>query len=502
MNASETNVESKVRTVWPVYALLLIGGTLTIGLLLHIAPENHLVDGSAMTATTSVAASDIGARLREPLVILLLQILSIVTLATLAGKFARRLGQPSVFGEIIVGILLGPSLFGWAAPAGQQWLFPSSSMDSLRLLSQLGIVIFLFGSGAEINVASLRRYSMHILLVSHASIILPFTLGVGCAFWFYAAYTPPHGSFVNFALLMGVAMSITAFPVLVRILRERGLAGTQTGDMATACAAMTDVTAWCLLICIIAISQASSASSALVQVGMTLVFCAVLLGVVRPRLSRLRFSQRHTGSAIAFLALFALASATAAELIGVHALFGAFVAGATVASHPDLRATILEKIEPLPLALLLPLFFAFTGLRTHINMLNGQDWLVCGGIVALATVGKFGGASLAARLAGSSWRDACVLGILMNTRGAMELVVLNIGYDLGLLSDRAFAILVLMTLITTFATGPLLNLKIFSNALHPPDRAPLPESVTANYSTVAPDGMHHRRQKATLRTVT
>lgn len=474
MNASEMNVESKVRSVWPLYALLLIAGTLAIGLLLHVAAEHDLGTASA-TAATPGAPSDIEARLRDPLVILLLQILAIVTLATLAGRLARRLGQPSVFGEIIVGILLGPSLFGWAAPAAQQWLFPSSSMDSLRLLSQLGIVIFLFGSGAEINVNALRRYSMHILLVSHASIILPFALGVGCAFWFYAAYTPPRGSFVDFALLMGVAMSITAFPVLVRILRERGLGGTQTGDMATACAAITDVTAWCLLICVIAISQASSASSALLQVGMALAFSVLLLGVIRPRFNRLRFGQRYTASAIAFLALFALASATAAELIGVHALFGAFIAGATVAGHPDLRAIILERIEPLPLALLLPLFFAFTGLRTHIDMLNGQDWLVCGGIVLLATVGKFGGASLAARLAGSSWRDACVLGILMNTRGAMELIVLNIGYDMGLLSDRAFAIMVLMTLITTFATGPLLRLKMLSSAFQPPARASLPE---------------------------
>ena len=470
------NVESKVRTVWPLYALLLIAGTLAIGLMLRIAPEYGLgpANGSELTAKPGLP-DDIEVRLRAPLVILLLQILSIVTLGRLAGKLALRLGQPSVFGEIIAGILLGPSVFGWASPAAQQWLFPSSSMGSLHLLSQLGVVIFLFGSGAEINITLLRRYGVHILLVSHASIILPFALGMGCAFWFYAAYTPPHGTFADFALFMGVAMSITAFPVLVRILRERGLGGTHIGDMATACAAVADVSVWCLLICVIAISQASSAKSALGHVGMTLAWSILLLGVVRPMLSRLRFDQKHTGSAIALLVLFALASATIAELIGVHALFGAFIAGAAIASHPGLRATILERIEPLPLALLLPLFFAFTGLRTHINMLNSQDWLMCAGIVLLATAGKLGGASLAARLAGSSWRDACLLGILMNTRGAMELVVLNIGYDMGFLSDRAFAIMVLMTLITTFATGPLLCLKTFSNALRPPARAPLPD---------------------------
>lgn len=471
MNASEMNVEPKVRTLWPVYTLLLIAGALAVGLLLHIAPGNGLVPASA-TATPPSLLDNIEARLREPLVILLLQILTVVTLGKLAGKLALRLGQPSVFGEITAGILLGPSVFGAAAPVVHEWLFPSSSMDSLRLLSQLGIIIFLFGAGAEINVTSVRRYRMHILLISHASSILPFALGMGCAFWFYAAYTPPQASFAEFALFMGVAMSVTAFPVLVSILRERRLGGTQTGDMAMACAAISDVSAWFMLMCVIAISQSSSASSALGHMGMTIAWSVLLLGVVRPRLSRLRFDQRHTGSAIAFLALFALANATVAELIGVHALFGAFVAGVTITGHPDLRATILDRIEPLPLAILLPLFFAFTGLRTQINMLNAHDWLVCAGIVLLATAGKLGGASLAARFAGSSWRQACALGILMNTRGAMELVVLNIGYDLGFLSDRAFAILVLMTLITTFVTGPLLRLKMFSDVLQPPARAP------------------------------
>lgn len=455
-------METSVRSVWRFYALLLAGGLSIIWLLLHSAPDtgfSHLQ--ASLPSTLNVAPtllSEIVARLRDPLVVILLQMLSIVTLAKLAGKVASRLGQPSVFGEILAGIVLGPSVFGLLAPAAQHWLFPPEAMGALKLLSQLGVVIFLFGIGAELDLVPLRRRSMQVLMVSHASIILPFALGIGCAYWLYADYAPASVSFTNFALFMGIAMSITAFPVLVSILRERGLTGTPLGDMATACAAIDDVTAWCLLAGVVAIGHSASASSALAIMGLTALWCVLLLVVLRPRLKMISFDIKKASGVIVALLLFALLSATVTELIGIHALFGAFIAGAAIASHTGLRHLVLDRIEPLALALLLPLFFAFTGLRTQIGLLSGHDWVVCAGIVLVATAGKFGGASLAARIAGSSWRDAVTLGLLMNTRGLVELVVLNIGYDLGFLSDRVFAMMVLMAIITTFATGPLLSI--------------------------------------------
>lgn len=448
-------METTVRNVWRFYTLVLAIGISIIWLLLYLAPDNGL--GPLPRTMEPSFINMIEARLREPLVILFFQILSILSLAKIAGKIASMLGQPSVFGEILAGIILGPSVFGLLATDAQQWLFPVDSLDSLELLSQLGIVIFLFGIGAELDLALLRHRSKQMLLVSHSSVILPFALGIGSAYWLYADYAASGVSFTNFALFMGIAMSITAFPVLVRILRERGMTGTPLGNLATACAAIDDVTAWCLLAGVVAISQSADSSSALIVVGLTIVWSVFLLFVIRGRLQYLTVAPEHTQSLIVALLLFCLLSAAITELIGIHALFGAFIAGAAVAGHPQLRHIVSSRIEPLALALLLPLFFAYTGLRTQIGLLDGYDWIVCLGVVLVATAGKFGGASLAARISGSSWHDAFTLGLLMNTRGLMELVVLNIGYDLGILSDRVFAIMVMMTLITTFATGPLLK---------------------------------------------
>lgn len=440
-----------------MYVLMLFCGVAVIWALLHLAPESAIPQQLRDSHAGSFL-SDVAIRLREPLVILLLQLLVVVALAKLCGKLSVRMGQPAVFGEMIAGIVLGPSVLGAVGPELQSWLFPTESLGGLKLFSQLGIVLFLFGIGAELNLGQLRRRSMQVLMVSHASIILPFALGVGSAYWLYGSYATATASFSTFALFMGIAMSITAFPVLVCILRERGMTGTPLGDMATASAAIDDVTAWCLLAAVVAIGQSASALSALTIMTLTVLWCALLMGPLRRALSRLQIGEKQRGSAIVGLLLFVLVSATVTELIGIHALFGAFIAGAAVAGHSVLRDLVLHRIEPLALALLLPLFFAFTGLRTEFGLLDGTDWLVCLGLIVIATVGKFGGASLAARITGSSWRDSVVIGLLMNTRGLMELVVLNIGYDLGFLSERVFAMMVIMAIVTTFATGPLLSL--------------------------------------------
>ena len=450
-------MKSSQQNIWRSYVLLLIGGIACIWSLLLLSPETGISSG-LHTSMESSLLHDIEVRLREPLVIFLLQILSIVALSKFCGILARRLGQPSVFGEIVAGIVLGPSLLGALAPEIQQWLFPANTLDSLELLSQLGVLLFLFGIGAELELAQMRRRSMQVLMISHASIILPFALGIGCAYWLYNDYAPPGVSFTNFGLFMGIAMSITAFPVLVRILRDRNMTGTELGDMATTCAAIDDVTAWCLLAGVVAVGQSASALTALVIMALTVLWSVLLLGFLRKRLQRVQLDPKKSRSIMVALLLFALLSATVTELIGIHALFGAFLAGAAVAGHSGLRHLVLDRIEPLALALLLPLFFAFTGLRMQIGLLDGQDWLVCAGIIAIATAGKFGGASLASRLAGRPWRDSIILGLLMNTRGLMELVVLNIGYDLGFLSERVFSMMVIMAIVTTFATSPLLAL--------------------------------------------
>ncbi|WP_162932355.1 cation:proton antiporter domain-containing protein [Solimonas sp. K1W22B-7] len=394
--------------------------------------------------------------LQEPLPRLLLQIVAVVIAAKLMGRVAQRFGQPPVIGEMLAGIFLGPSLFGLLLPETQAWLFPPASLGSLKLLSLIGVIVFLFGVGAELDLARLRQQRAQALLVSHASILLPFLLGVLSALALYRPYAPTGVGFASFALFMGIAMSITAFPVLARILRERGLMGTPLGETAIACAAIDDVTAWCLLALVIALGQAQGAGTALPTLVATVLFIAALVGLLRPRLARLRDGEA-SGRIVALL-LFALGCAWVTEVIGVHALFGAFLAGVAVSGQRQLRELVTERIEPFAGAILLPLFFAFTGLRTQIGLLEGADWLMCTGVIAVATLGKLGGATLASRASGQGWRDALALGALMNTRGLMELVVLNIGYDLGFLSDRIFAIMVLMALATTMMTGPLLTL--------------------------------------------
>jgi Kef-type K+ transport system membrane component KefB len=401
--------------------------------------------------------------LHHPFAILLLQVLVIVTAARLLGALCRRIDQPPVIGEMIAGILLGPSLLGALAPAAQAFLFPAQSMEPLRLLSQLGVVFFMFVVGIELDIQHLRQRADAAVLVSHASIVVPFFLGTAGALFFYRPLAPAGIPFSAFALFMGVAMSITAFPVLARIIEERGLAKSQLGTTAIACAAVDDVTAWCLLPVVVAIVKADELGGALSSIGLTLFFIAAMLFLVRPWLGRLaarRMPAPPRGAPIlAAVLLFVFASALFTEVIGIHALFGAFLAGVAMPPDSALRQFLRERMETFGSVFLLPLFFAFTGLRTQIGLLDDlRAWLFCAAIIGLAIAGKLGGSMLAARWTGMGWGDSFALGALMNTRGLVQLVVLTIGYDLGILSPRLFAMLVLMALVTTFMTGPLLNL--------------------------------------------
>lgn len=389
----------------------------------------------------------------DPMIILLLQVIVVVGAARVAGAVAKKIGQPAVVGEMAAGILLGPSFLGLAFPAVQTAIFPASSMGGLRMLSQVGVILFLFVVGLDLDVAHLRRRADAAVLVSHASIIVPFFLGLSFSLLIFRPLAPADVAFAPFALFIGVAMSITAFPVLVRILEERGLTRSFLGTTAITCAAIDDATAWCLLAVVVAIVHAGSLWSAAGTIGLVLLFVLAMLFVVKPLASRL--AERS----VAYPLIFLFASALVTELIGIHALFGAFLAGVVFSSNETLRSFLKERLESFSAIFLLPLFFAFTGLRTQIGLLAGwQDWALCGGIVAVAVAGKLGGSMLAARWTGMEWLDAFSLGALMNTRGLVELIVLNLGYDLGILPPRIFAMLVIMALTTTVMTGPLLAL--------------------------------------------
>ena len=396
---------------------------------------------------------------QHPLAILILQILSIILIARLFGWLMNRIGQPTVIGEIIAGIFLGPSLLGLVFPQLSNFLFPPESLVHLQFLSQIGLILFMFIIGMELDVGILKKSAHDAVVVSHASIIIPYFLGVLLAYFLYENFAPDTISFTAFALFIGIAMSITAFPVLARIIQERDLTKDHLGTLAITCAAVDDVTAWSLLAVVIAIVKAGDITGALLTIFFSIVYITFMLFLIKPLLNRIaqtHFTRETVNKPIlAILFGILLISSYLTEVIGIHALFGAFMAGVIIPANQSFRRVLAEKIEDFSLVFLLPLFFVYTGLRTQIGLLNNPNlWIVCLIIIAVAIVGKFWGSALAARFVGQSWRDSLVLGALMNTRGLMELVVLNIGYDLGVLTPEIFTMLVLMALITTFMTGP------------------------------------------------
>lgn len=399
----------------------------------------------------------------HPLAVLILQIISIIVISRIFGFIFNKIGQPTVIGEIVAGIVLGPSLVGLFLPEFSLFLFPKGSLPNLQFLSQVGLILFMYVIGMELDLKVLRNQAHDAVVISHASIIIPYFLGMGLAYYLYQDFAPDNISFISFALFMGIAMSITAFPVLARVIQERDLTKTKLGSIAITCAAADDVTAWCILAAVIAIVKAGTFISALYTIGLAIMYVAGMIFVVQPFLKRLGnvYSEKETISktivAISFLIL--LLSAYVAEIIGIHALFGAFLAGVIMPPHFNFRRVMTDKIEDVSLVLLLPLFFVFTGLRTQIGLLNESHlWVVCGYIILTAVAGKFGGSAFAARFVGQSWKESLSIGALMNTRGLMELIVLNIGYDLGVLTPEIFAMMVIMALVTTFMTGPALDM--------------------------------------------
>jgi Kef-type K+ transport system membrane component KefB len=448
---------SMLKRVFLVYTLVVGISILAIVGMLQVG--SSLLPKAAPPPVATQAGGvleQIVAHAQHPLARLILQLVVIVVAARICGALAARLGQPPVIGEIAAGIFLGPSLLGWLAPGATAFLFPPVSVPTLALL-------FMFVVGIELDPALLRGKAHAAVAVSHVSIVFPFLLGVTLAIGLYEPYAPKNVPFPSFALFLGIAMSITAFPVLARMIEERGLSGTPMGTTAITCAAVDDVTAWSLLAFVVAFTTSGGAFETLsMTLLLSVVFVLAMIYLVRPLLTRLLDPEGPNSSSrgrMAVVIAVMLGSALATELIGIHALFGAFLAGVIMPSSGGFRRLLRERFETVSAVFLLPLFFAFTGLRTQIGLLDRLNpWLVCILIIFVATLGKLGGTVAAARLTGQSWRDSVTLGALMNTRGLMELVALNVGYELGILSPEIFAMMVLMALVTTAMTGPILTL--------------------------------------------
>jgi Kef-type K+ transport system membrane component KefB len=397
----------------------------------------------------------------DPLVHVLGALTAVLITGRLLGLLFRYVGQPPVIGEVVGGILLGPSLLGRVWPEAAAVVLPPSVAPFLGVIAQLGVVLYMFLVGLELNPRVLRERAHATVAISHASILAPFLLGAALALVLYPRLSSRDVPFTSFALFLGAAMSITAFPVLARILTDRRMQRTPLGVLALGCAATDDVTAWCLLAFVVAVDRADVGAAVPVLV-LTAAFIAFMLLVAQPVAARLlaRLGEvRLTPGVVALVFTALLLSAITTELIGIHAIFGAFLLGVVIPHDSPIARAFVAKLEDLVTVLLLPAFFAFTGMRTRIGLVSGlEQWLVCGLIILVATVGKFGGTLAAGRFTGLPWREAAGLGVLMNTRGLMELIVLNIGLDLGVISPTLFAMMVLMALGTTVATTPMLHL--------------------------------------------
>jgi Kef-type K+ transport system membrane component KefB len=455
-----TSGERLASTPWRLYAGYVVMIALTVGAFFVIRHFGEGLTGGAAAEAPAPAGSP---SKPPPLSIfhLLLALAAVIAAGRSLGVVFRWIGQPPVIAEVIAGILLGPSLLGWISPAAQEFILPTSVAPALSVIAQLGVILYMFIVGLELDVGLLRERGHSTVAISHASIVVPFLLGALLALGMYRAFTLPDVSFTIFALFLGAAMSVTAFPVLARILTDRKMTRTRLGVIAITCAAVDDASAWCLLALVVGVAK-SNVNEAVTTTVLTIGYIAIMFLLVRPlvhRWCKWLGDKPPSAEVLAIIFVAVLASALITEWIGVHAIFGAFLVGAIFPHDSAIARDITKKLENLVTVLLLPAFFAYTGMRTRIGLIDGwENWLWCLAIIGVATAGKFGGSFAAARLTGLSWRDSAGLGILMNTRGLMELIVLNIGLELKIISPTVFAMMVIMAIVTTMATTPILQL--------------------------------------------
>ncbi|GCE31772.1 hypothetical protein KDA_72560 [Dictyobacter alpinus] len=390
---------------------------------------------------------------------ILLLLIVILIVVQLFGYMSRFIGQQWVIGEILAGLALGPSLLGALFPDVQALLFPASVMPTLQTLGDIGLVLYMFSLGARLDTQLMLSQGRKAIITSLNGILLPLLMGAILAFFLYpTGLAGASANLISFMLMVGTAMAITAFPVLARLLAERHMLTTKVGILALTCAAVGDVAAWCLLALMIAIIQATGLAAVAVTVGLSIIFIMIMLVVVRPLL---RYAAQHIRSEQVLIAgsfILLIASAYTTNTIGIHPVFGGFLMGIILPRRTIFteQVTSLDRVNTV---LFLPLFFVSSGLRTQISLISGPGpWLICLLIFLVACAGKFLGGSLSVRSMGDSWKDSAILGILMNTRGLVELIVLNIGLDLKVLSPTLFAMLVLMAIVTTMMASPLLSL--------------------------------------------
>ena len=395
-------------------------------------------------------------------VLILIELLVVIGLSRLMGIAFERIKQPLVIGEIVAGIMLGPSLLGWLAPEAKAALFPAEALPSLGVLAQIGLIFFMFLIGLELNPKYLRGNLNVAVLISHVSILVPFSLGSLLALLLYPLVSNGDVSFTAFALFLGAAMSITAFPVLARIITENNLQRSRLGTLALTCAAVDDVTAWCVLALAIAVTRTNSMAGAIPTILYSILYIGIMVTLGQKFLKNLSKYYDRTGKLpqflVAIIYMAVVASALITETIGIHFIFGAFLIGAVMPKNAGLTRELAEKTEDFVLVFLLPLFFAYSGLKTEVGLLNSPDkWLLCLAVIGVAIIGKYVGTYFAARVSGIDKRESAALGWLMNTRGLTELIVLNIGLELKVISPLLFTMLVIMALVTTFMTSPLLE---------------------------------------------
>ncbi len=456
--ASSVTDEPPATVTWRIvlgYALMVV---ITISLIAAVLAWGGRMSPAA-AATAKAAPQAAAEHQLDALYHVLLCLVLILLLGRWLGKLFIHFGQPRVIGEMVAGIMLGPSLLGHFWPEATAFILPPHAQPSLKIIAQIGVVLYMFLVGLELNAGLLKSRAHATVVISHASILMPFLLGAILALWLYPQLGTADVSFRSFALFMGVAMSITAFPVLARILTDRRMESTELGVIALSCAAIDDVTAWCLLAFVVGVANAEM-GSAVQTVIYAIAYIAIMFAIVRPLAVRYLghdsvAPQRRMTVWVLVALLF---SALTAEWIGIHAIFGAFLLGAIIPHDCDVAEDFRHKLEDIVKILLLPAFFAYTGMRTEIGLVSGwQAWMFCAVIILVATLGKFGGTLAAARFTGLNWRLSAALGILMNTRGLMELIVLNIGLELGVISPKLFAMMVIMALVTTVATTPVLH---------------------------------------------
>ncbi|MDO4770984.1 cation:proton antiporter, partial [Porphyromonas sp.] len=465
---SQTHPTNKLRGTFFYIVLLLLGA----GVLWYVSsvsetPSEDQVESMGLLETLSSSFKTfvhfVLEHLSSQFGLLLIQIIVILLFARAVAWCFTKIGQPSVIGEILAGIILGPSVLGFFFPNAFATLFPTESLHNISLLSQFGLILFMFVIGMELEISEIKKKLRKTLIISHAGIVIPFVLGAILSIFLFEDYGGTHGELLPFALFIGISMSVTAFPVLARIIQEKGQMNTHIGILSLASAASGDITAWCLVAVIMAIAQAGSAISALFTILFATVYMLVMFFVVKPVFKLVgklyNNSEILTKGVISIIFLTLLISSYLTEILGLHALFGAFIAGVVMPENFKFRRLLTEKIEDVSLSIFLPLFFVASGLQTEIGLLNTPYlWFMTLLITIVAIIGKLGGTYIAARVVGENKYNSVYMGVLMNTRGLMELVILSMGYQLGILSPIIYAMLVLMTLVTTFMTTPLIEL--------------------------------------------